>query len=166
MAGVSSVYRATHRISGDVYVGWTSVDPVQRWSIHWYEATKRRRPYHFYNALRKYGREAFTWEVVNSYETQEEAKTAEIDLIAELSKQGVRLYNKTAGGDGGPGYKHTAVSRAKFVGSNHHTAKLNETDVKYIRSSPLSGEKLAAMFGVKHNTISNIRLYKTWKHVE
>jgi GIY-YIG catalytic domain len=147
MAGVSSVYLATHRATGSVYVGWTSLKPAQRWSIHWHEAIKRGRPYHFYNALRAYGRDAFTWEVVKTFETQEEAKAAEVALIAELTSRGVRL------------------SRAKFVGSNHHTAKLNENDVKYIRSSPLSGEELAVMFGVKHNTISNIRLHKTWKHV-
>lgn len=51
------------------------------------------------------------------------------------------------------------------VGSKHHAAKLNETDVTEILHSSLSGVKLASRFEVHPSTISDIRKRKIWKHV-
>ena len=53
-------------------------------------------------------------------------------------------------------------------GSKHPMAKLNEEDVINIRSRLMNGElgsNLAKEFNVDNNTISHIKLRKSWKHI-
>lgn len=51
-------------------------------------------------------------------------------------------------------------------GEERYNAKLNETKVLEILSSPLGYERLAAQYGVSMGTIRNIRKGKRWKHVK
>ncbi len=54
-------------------------------------------------------------------------------------------------------------------GSKSNLAILNEEKVRQIKIRILNGEKnadLAREFGVKRNTVSDIRHEKTWKHIE
>lgn len=48
-------------------------------------------------------------------------------------------------------------------GEHNNNAKLNWTDVRYIRASGKKGSELAVMFGVTPTTISEILNGKTWK---
>lgn len=52
-----------------------------------------------------------------------------------------------------------------IVGSKNSNAKLDDDKVIYIRSSNASNKELAKQFGVSPNSISQIRLGKTWKHL-
>ncbi len=61
----------------------------------------------FYRALRKYGCDAFTWEVIAEFPTRRLASAAEKFAIA----CGAGYYNATQGGDGG---KHTEETRNKL----------------------------------------------------
>jgi hypothetical protein len=54
-----------------------------------------------HNAMRKYGLENFIIEIVAEYETKEEVKQAEIDLIKKVWEDGIPNYNLLAGGNGG-----------------------------------------------------------------
>lgn len=59
-------------------------------------------------------------------------------------------------------FKHGTVKR----GRNHPHAKLCENDVVIIKQAiGKTGAQLAREFGVSFQTISEIRLGKTWKHV-
>ena len=52
-------------------------------------------------------------------------------------------------------------------GENHILAKLNVSQVEYIKNNPdIKGNQLAKMFNVSTSTISNIRNNKRWKDVE
>jgi hypothetical protein len=50
-------------------------------------------------------------------------------------------------------------------GSRNPLSKLTEDDIRVIRSLPGTHFELADRFGVSFQTISNIRLRHTWKHV-
>lgn len=50
-------------------------------------------------------------------------------------------------------------------GEKQGNSKLTEENVRFIRSSHLSGVALAEMFSVNKTNISTIRKYKSWKHV-
>jgi hypothetical protein len=55
-----------------------------------------------------------------------------------------------------------------LLGSRHHQAKLNETNVRTIREQRALGVSLAALansYGVSRATISRIALRKTWRHI-
>lgn len=57
------------------------------------------------------------------------------------------------------------VARRRPSGETHGTPILTEAEVRYIRSSDLSGNWLAECMGVAPLTISNARRGRTWKHV-
>jgi len=59
-----------------------------------------------------------------------------------------------------------AVERDRWaVGERHGMARLNDSDILTIRSSPLCQKELALNFGVAQPTISNIINRVTWKHI-
>lgn len=86
--------------SGKQYVGYTGVGWRVRWNQHVHHARKGEDTA-FYRALRKYGPDAFTHEVLDRLYTAEGAQAAERAWIRELESQ-VKGYNSTAGGDGNP----------------------------------------------------------------
>lgn len=109
---VYSVYIVTLRENGKPYVGWTD-DVAKRWRRHLRNAANGSKWY-FHCALRKYGEDAFDWEIVQSFASEEEAKQAEIFWIAELNTNHCRDghgFNSTDGGDGVVGHRHTFEHR-------------------------------------------------------
>ena len=50
-------------------------------------------------------------------------------------------------------------------GVNHSQSKLTEQDIRYIRVSPRSNVELGKLYGVVHQTISNVRSGWSWRHV-
>lgn len=60
-----------------------------------------------------------------------------------------------------------AKGRARGVapGSEHHGAKLTETDVQAIRSCSRNTKALAGSYGVDPSTIRRARRGRNWKHV-
>lgn len=51
------------------------------------------------------------------------------------------------------------------LGSDVHSARLTEDNVRYIRSSKRTLEDLAAEFGVTHMAVHYARTGKTWRHI-
>jgi group I intron endonuclease len=58
------IYKFTHKESGKSYIGQTTQDPNRRRLEHIADSRHSTRTYHFHNALRKYGIDAFTFEVI------------------------------------------------------------------------------------------------------
>lgn len=92
------VYIATNRINGKRYIGITTKTIAERMTRHFAQA-KGNRKARFSVAIRKYGRDAFSWHELCRVETWHDAKAKEIELIATLMPE----YNVTTGGDGAPG---------------------------------------------------------------
>lgn len=61
------------------------------------------------NTVNKHGFEAV---IVERYDSERDALDAEIQLIAKMRSEGVKLVNITDGGEGVSGLKHTEESRA------------------------------------------------------
>lgn len=97
------VYKATNIVNGHFYIGVTSKLLRKRKAQHFSEAKLGRR-LRFYNAIRKYGRENFTFEALAGFADYEEAKREEARLVTELQPQ----YNTKQGGDGRLGFKMPA----------------------------------------------------------
>ncbi len=93
------VYKATNRVNGKIYFGKTN--NLTRRKIEHISEARRNRNYHFYNAIRKYGSENFIFELVQTFETEEAAYQAEIDLIQQFKTTDPKIgYNRTPGGNG------------------------------------------------------------------
>jgi predicted GIY-YIG superfamily endonuclease len=81
--------------TGKAYVGITN-NPKERWRQH----RKCKKAHPLYRAMKKYGRDAFTMEIVSSHPDLVAAKAAEISLIAMLnSADRSDGYNISPGGD-------------------------------------------------------------------
>ncbi|NBU68066.1 MAG: GIY-YIG nuclease family protein [Verrucomicrobia bacterium] len=71
------IYKFTHIETGKCYIGQTIQDPNQRRLEHIADSRHTPKTYHFHNALRKYGIEAFTFEVIDSATTLEDLNRLE-----------------------------------------------------------------------------------------
>jgi len=58
------IYKFTHIETGRSYIGQTIQDPNRRRLEHICDSRHTPREYHFHNALRKYGIDAFTFEII------------------------------------------------------------------------------------------------------
>jgi group I intron endonuclease len=97
------VYRVTNTTNGKVYIGQT----VQSIEVYWKQGhvspamNQRGTSRHFYNAIRKYGADAFKVEVLHKAKSLEELSKMETFFIvlhqSHLRENG---YNMTLGGEG------------------------------------------------------------------
>lgn len=128
MSNIFTIYRAINKITGKCYIGFTSRWPNRKWSHN--KSAKRENNY-FHNAIVKYGKDAFVWDVIfqaiGGIETKEwMLNTMEPHFIKEYNsychwENGG--YNSTFGGEAGPslsgetnpffGKKHTQSFKDK-----------------------------------------------------
>ena len=90
------VYKIVNNINNKFYIGITSSSLDKRLYQHcWASSKGRNLPLH--NAIRKYGKEVFTIELLHSFKSREDACKKEVELIETLKPH----YNVSKGGDGG-----------------------------------------------------------------
>lgn len=106
------VYKATNIANGKVYIGQTVKPLFRRKAEHIHHALVLGDRGHFYNALRKYGRDSFVWEVLQECSSVDELNDAEIRLIREYGANNRSFgYNIN---DGGKNARHTEETKAKI----------------------------------------------------
>ena len=164
MEKICGIYCITNLINNKKYVG-LSKNCLKRWNEHYsksYHSTKEdeiRKP--LYMAMRKYGRENFSFVILEECE-EKELKEKEIYWINKLNtyKTG---YNATLGGDLPEGHI--------LKGEEHGNHKLSLADVKKCRQFYSEGKKSKEVW---EKYYSNIITYsgfqrmwhgKTWKDV-
>ena len=103
------VYKITNQLTNKSYIGWTSQSLDNRWLQHKKLAKKNLDNRPFYNAIRKYGTDCWTTEVLITTEDKTVAKQKEIDYI-ELFESYNHGYNATRGGDGNNDIKMSSES--------------------------------------------------------
>jgi len=92
------IYKLTNTVNGKEYVGLTSSTIDNRWRQHIYASRHKNTKTHLVRAIRKYGKEAFTSQVLCSCRTVEDAEEMERHFIAEHDTLS-NGYNMTAGGN-------------------------------------------------------------------
>lgn len=77
------IYKATNKINNKVYIGQTIKTLKERIYMHYYKAENSLNitHTHFINAIRKYGKDNFDWEIIDQADTQEELNKKEIYWI-------------------------------------------------------------------------------------
>ena len=72
------IYKFTHIESGRSYIGQTTQDPNRRRMEHISRSkTQNSKTFHFHNALKKYGIESFTFEIITSANSLDELNQLE-----------------------------------------------------------------------------------------
>lgn len=142
------VYVITCLVNQKQYVGETK-DPEERKRGHFLHGPNRpklRQVIH--EAVRKYGAENFTFEVVSEHETEEEAFAEEHRLILQKRSEGIELYNMNDGGFGGgtpteEARKKMSKARTGIKLSDETKRKLSERTQKQMET-PEAREKMAS----------------------
>lgn len=108
------VYLITNVVNGKKYVGQTKRPLAIRWTQHKADS-KRGRNTPLYNAIRKYGVEAFTIEVLTLCDNRDMMDSAEKSYIRLYRTKDRNFgYNLTDGGEGQPGVSPSIQTRAKM----------------------------------------------------
>jgi len=124
------LYKITNTQNNKCYIGYTSKSLNERWDQHKTGALRIRDNRKFYNAIRKYGLEAWNTEVLLEVTTITEAKNKEIELISLYDSYNTG-YNATKGGDGNNGIIMTEESNQKRSNALKGVPKSKETVEKF-----------------------------------
>jgi group I intron endonuclease len=103
------IYLIRNNINGKGYVGQSVLSLSKRWSLH-KSAARRNDAFAICRALRKYGEENFTMDVI---------KTAPPEQLDDLEKHYIQVYNTHV--DNGRGYNCTAGGRGSIGGFSKET---------------------------------------------
>lgn len=149
------IYKVTNKVNGKVYIGLTNSTLAQRKNKHLNEA-EIGKGFYFHNALRKYGKENFTWEVVEDNIPDENLGERELYWISRFNsfKTG---YNQTEGGEGCPGRVMTKETRKRIGIANkgkYHVLTPGQEDA-FCRMYQLrcyTKKCLLKAFGISHST--------------
>lgn len=86
------IYKATNKINGKVYIGQTVQKLERRRDQHYSKAKTTCRTSRFINAIRKHGKENFSWEIIDRASCIHELNKKEIFYINNFES-----YNKDKG---------------------------------------------------------------------
>lgn len=163
MEKITGIYKITNQINEKIYIG-LSTNCIRRWWDHYsksYNSSKKddiEKP--LYRAMRKYGRENFSFEII---EECEEEKLSEREIYwIDFYDSYEDGYNATRGGDRAPEGK-------AHHGEDHPCAKLTEEDVKRCRRLYKEGYQSHEVWKkdyssiVKYSTFQNMWHGRTWK---
>jgi hypothetical protein len=147
------IYKATNKENGKIYVGQT-VQPLHlRQLDHRKKSRDKRCKVGFPAAVRKYGWDAFSWEVIDTAETIEELNDKEIYWISHLDTYH-NGYNLTKGGGGTHGYNHSEETRGKMLGRKR-------TEQNVIEDSVRQGSKPFSIYDINGNNLGSY-VVKSW----
>lgn len=125
---IYSIYKATNKTNGKVYIGFDSNWP-KRFHVHRHRCGyKDYTSSNFYNAIRKYGWENFTWEIIYQSPDGEHCKNVMENFFIKEYRSYIGFddcngYNMTLGGDGTFGYNDNKTPEHKQKISEALTGK-------------------------------------------
>lgn len=129
-----TIYCHTHVDSGRCYVGLTVRTWQRRWSQHISQADtlSRKGLSHFANAIRKYGKDAFSHRMLQTCDSLETANVAEREWIEKLdSRNPERGFNLTRGGQHTPHPIKNPWDRPEYRDKAEKAAKARWGDLEY-----------------------------------
>lgn len=129
----STLYSIVHVASGREYIGVTSRSLQERWQKHCKAEGGCPR---LHRAIRKYGVDAFTFQVLAELPTSAEGLLAERIAIALYRP----AFNLTVGGEGAPGAVRSDVTRERMSAAKRGIA----TRPKGFKHSPETRAKMRA----------------------
>jgi group I intron endonuclease len=95
------LYRITNKINGKIYIGQT-VQPEKRWTQHKTSAATDNPKMVISYAIKKYGSNAFQFEVIAGCKTWDDANDTETLLVAQYGSLLPNGYNASLGGFNAP----------------------------------------------------------------
>ena len=121
------LYAITNILNGKKYIGQT-IDVTRRWITH----TTLSKPIMYIDrAIKKYGKENFIFEIVETVSAQEEANALEAKLINDFNSIDKEYgYNVKPGGKVATGWHHDEITKKKISDSEKGKIVKPETKIK------------------------------------
>lgn len=144
------IYKITNKTNEHCYVG-QSRNIFKRWNDHSeiaFNPNNKGYEYPLYRAMRKYGKENFTFEILEECSI-EQLNEKELFWIKELAP----TYNQTTGGD------------YQIVPQKLTYEQVEEIQQTLIQDTQgeVSHKRLADVYGVSKDTIRDINVGRTWR---
>lgn len=161
---MQGIYKITNLINNKIYIGKTN-NSERRWRDHQRLAmTEGHKEYNkvLYQAIRKYGIENFSFEMIEELEDYSVSEEREKYWISFYNSYN-NGYNESKGGDGGSEKGHCQ-------GTSNGRALLTEEDVIKIRTLYKNGISRAECYSLFKDKITEsgfgrIWLGQTWSHI-
>lgn len=145
-----AIYKITNLINNKVYIGQT-VDPEKRWWQHCNNAKACRDEYPIHNAIRKYGKDNFSFEVIEWTKNYNER---EVELIKQYNSISPNGYNVAEGGA-------NAVLSGEDNGRNTIPSSVIPLIVSDLQKNKLSDRKIALKYNTTDKIVSDINHGRT-----
>lgn len=121
------IYKATNRINGQSYIGCTRNFKTRRWQ---HERCYEKEDCIFHQAIQKFGKDNFDWEILATADSEAEGHLLEIKFIEEHSTLMPNGYNMTIGGFNNPLTKYKPVVCLELDGTYVRTYDSGEDAVR------------------------------------
>jgi len=119
------IYKVTNKVNGKLYVGQTRCQFSKRKREHINDANIGRG-YKLENAINKYGKDNFIWEILYETENIEELDPKEIFFIQKYKANNKKYgYNSTEGGEGSYIRTPKTITLLKESRKGQHSGKNN-----------------------------------------
>jgi group I intron endonuclease len=93
------IYKITNTLNNKIYIGQTvQKNPKMRWYSHLADARRGKKSY-LYDSIRKYSKECFIWEIIDSANTLQELNNKEEQWLNYYRNQGCIVYNNREAGN-------------------------------------------------------------------
>lgn len=159
------VYKATNKLTGQVFIGSSTIDLEQRRRVH------EGRESHFGEIIRQYGPENFEWEVIDTCKSYQEMEIAEAYWILKYDATNPEKgYNKRIGTPSLHTYLQyqgmTTTERIKKLmekGYKGGKPKLPKETIKKLfelYDQAIPARKIAESLGISHTTIYTYVKYR------
>ena len=163
------IYKFTHIESGRCYIGQTIQDPYRRRLEHISDSKHTTKEYHFHNALRKYGIDSFTFEIIAAANSLEELNLLEEKYVEQFDSISNGFNIRQAGGN----KLHSEESKKRMSESQKlaHAKRKAEGRDTFKKTRKTSGWTLTDNQQKKHSEImSEVNKKtsggKTWRIID
>lgn len=164
------IYKAINSINGKVYIGQTINTIKKRIKGH-RNASKKSKSY-FHNAIKKYGLDNFTWEVLEQCDSLEMLNEREIFWI-DFFKSNKIGYNQNGGGNSKGTFSEETKKKISFANSGEksgwfgrrHTEETKRKISEANKGHRLTDEQLQKMINSKKGKCPKQLEYKKVKIV-
>lgn len=147
------IYKITNKISGKSYVGQSN-DIKRRFKEHQTIGNRSKIPVDI--AIQKYGKESFTYEII---------ELCQIEQLNEKEEYWIKFYDSYNNG-----YNCNPGGNQASIGENNGRAKLTIEDVKNIRQAYVTHKKQKEIYEkfkdkISFNYFQNVWAGKSWSHI-
>ena len=144
------IYKITNTVNGKAYIGKTTCNIKNRIRAHLGGYSQGL----IMKAIKKYGKENFTWEILHDGILDIFLNNYEKEAIKEHNTKAPNGYNITDGGEGLSGWKHTEETKQKISEARKGWNPTEETRKKCRKHRKTYLKKLAKKCR-KHRKVKN-----------